>query len=463
MKRVLTIIFGFFLGAILLMTPRPSQAAYATVSKIAADCTGTTSCTTTGNLTGDLEIAWACRDGSATAPTTPAGWTSPASWTGSINGTGAADSVCKTACKVATGANEASGTFTNAGSLMIQVYRGQTGGLTAVCATAIVGTPVFTLTTINTTSTTETFAGIAAAVDPNSWVVGFGYAPAATAGMGTAPAAMTNRNTNGTIQGGHDTNGTVSSYSTANVTITTASRIITAVIEVTPANNTAIAWNGQTCENSTGATPVLTVVCTPSAGFTTATFAVCHVRDDLSVDTPTVADAGGNTYTLYSTRTAGGWANEHSMMFYAPINSTSGNITMTTLLSDFAGVLCYPFTGVATSSFTDGHSEIGNLNSVNGENSGTPFTPTAAGDLLIVGQDNTGASPGSAALGYQYLSTTVTGPGVAFRIQSVAASYTPKIRTAVAGSGDLVINAMAFKVASTATFSPKLMMTGVGD
>jgi hypothetical protein len=259
------IIFVPFL--LVLLVPQKSQAA---ISHIAADCTGTSSCTTTGNATGDTEVAIACRDGSATAPTTATGWTSMG--TGTINGTGSADSACRAACKVTTGTNEASNTFTNATAVQIMVYRGQATGTTATCATAVWGTPSFFTSTVNTTTTTETFNSITAST-PGSWVVGMGYAPAATAGMGTAPTGMTNRVacascTSSTSGGGHDTNGIVASFSSANVTITTASRIITFTAEVKVDVCVSTAYTNFTCKSfsvSSGATDT-----TATCSFTTA-------------------------------------------------------------------------------------------------------------------------------------------------------------------------------------------------
>jgi hypothetical protein len=200
----------------------------AQVARAGTNCTGTTSCTPT-NAIGDLQLAYAFRDGSQTAPTVPAGWTSAG--TGSINGTSTNDSSAVLACKIATSANEASGTFTNANALVVMVYSG-VGGTTANCNTISIGTPSFFTSTVNTTTTTETFNSLTVGV-ATSWVVGFGGCSACTAGIGTAPSGMSNRSsvTGPPGAGGHDTNA-AGSFSTANVTLTTAGRIITAVVEV---------------------------------------------------------------------------------------------------------------------------------------------------------------------------------------------------------------------------------------
>lgn len=201
------------------------------IARVAANCTGTTSCTATGSVTGDLHIALAGRNGSQTAPALPAGWTSLG--TVSINGTGSADSSARMACKVATSNDEASGTFTNAGTLILMVYTGFLPGTTATCASTIMGTPSFFSTAPNTTDTTATFNAITVA-NSDSWVVGFGWCSACTAGIATAPTGMANRDsiTGPPGEGGHDTNGTTSGFSSANVTLTTAGRIITGTVEI---------------------------------------------------------------------------------------------------------------------------------------------------------------------------------------------------------------------------------------
>ena len=223
MNKILTLAF-----ILLTFSAIPASAALTYVG----NCTGASSCSTT-NSTGDLEIAYAGRNGSSgsTAPSLPAGWTNVG--TASINGTGSADSSVRMACKVATGSNEASGTFTNADQLTIHVYSGQRGGTTATCASAILGTPSFFTTTVDTTSTTETFNSITNG-DSSSWVAGFGYCSACTAGIDTAPTGMSNRSSRTAPPsiGGHDTNGGVSSWTTADVTLTTAGRIITGTVEI---------------------------------------------------------------------------------------------------------------------------------------------------------------------------------------------------------------------------------------
>jgi hypothetical protein len=214
------------------MGPGPGlgQAVNPAISFIGQCAAAATSCTPPAHAIGDLFVAAAGRDASATAPTLPSGWTSVT--TASINGTSSADSALLVACKVATTTSETATGFTNAGWLAVHIYRGQKGGDTAACASTILGTPQNFTSTVNTTTTTVTYNSVTNA-DANSWDVGLGFAPAATAGLTTAPTSMTNRSTIGSTKlAGHDTNAGVSSWTTANVTITTASRVITSVIEI---------------------------------------------------------------------------------------------------------------------------------------------------------------------------------------------------------------------------------------
>lgn len=78
---------------------------------------GTTTASVPGHITGDLIIGWAFRDGNNTAPTIPAGWNSLSSPVGT-NTAGQA-----VAWKYAASSGETSGTWSNATSLVIAVYR----------------------------------------------------------------------------------------------------------------------------------------------------------------------------------------------------------------------------------------------------------------------------------------------------------------------------------------------------
>ena len=278
MKKLL-IIFS----VLALLLPLTAQAA--SPITYVTDCVGTSSCTAS-NLTGDLEIAYAGRNSSATAPSNASGWTNVGTKT--INGTSSNDSGVRMSCRVTTSDNQASGTFTNASSLVIHVYRNQAAGTTATCASAILGTPSFFASTVNTTSTTETFNSVTNG-DAASWDAGFGYAPSATGGITTAPTGMTNRSSNGTIIAGHDTNGPVASFTGSNVTLTTAGRIITGVVEISAHAATTPSFSGGTGTYDNDES----VAITADAGDT-----VCYTTDG---STPTATTPGtcsnGSTYS----------------------------------------------------------------------------------------------------------------------------------------------------------------------
>jgi hypothetical protein len=113
----------FLLTFLLAVAPGSAIAAITWVdngSGATAGCNGTTSCTTTSSpVAGDTLVAFAFRDGNATPPTVPAGWTTLDNTSGGANNNGSS-----IAYKSAAGGAEASGTFTSATTLIVEVYRG---------------------------------------------------------------------------------------------------------------------------------------------------------------------------------------------------------------------------------------------------------------------------------------------------------------------------------------------------
>lgn len=148
------------------------------ISRIGSQ-TGTTSLTIPAHQAGDLIVAFAFRDGSTTAPTLPSGqnWSSPSNAT-------RAGTTCshRTAYKIATSSSEATGTFTNATSLIVVVYRG-------VDKNQPIGT-----NTVNSGSSTS--IGYAATnpvnLDGSSWLLGFCGHRSTDVTIETAPSGMTN-------------------------------------------------------------------------------------------------------------------------------------------------------------------------------------------------------------------------------------------------------------------------------
>lgn len=125
---------------------------------------------------GDLMLIFAFRDGSATNPTVPAGWTT---LTNTLDGT---------SCSAAIGwrryqPGDTSGTWANATALALVVYRGaQSDG-------EPVGTPQ---TSVGTTSP-STYAAVATGRGGSSWIAAFqGHRSVDTTALTTPPTGLTN-------------------------------------------------------------------------------------------------------------------------------------------------------------------------------------------------------------------------------------------------------------------------------
>lgn len=94
----------------------PSYVASGSITYI-GEATGTTSATLPSHQAGDLILAFAFRDGSTTFPTQPSGWTT-------VAGRAGTSASARTAYKVAASGGEATGTWTNASTVIFLVYRG---------------------------------------------------------------------------------------------------------------------------------------------------------------------------------------------------------------------------------------------------------------------------------------------------------------------------------------------------
>ncbi len=169
--------------------------------------TGTTSATIPTHQVGDLIVIAAYRDGNTTAPTLPGsvGWRSPSTATGS----GSTNSM-RVAFKLAATTSETTGTFTNATSVAVAVYRGaaKVGGIAFASGS----------------STTVSYPAISSMIrtDNTSWIVGASGHRSVNTSLENAPTGMTFRN--GAVDATdeialHDTNGTVSSWSNQNVSV----------------------------------------------------------------------------------------------------------------------------------------------------------------------------------------------------------------------------------------------------
>jgi len=183
---------------------------------------GTNSATLPSFQSGDVAVCFAFRDGSATNPTIPAGWT---------NITTTADG---TSCSASVGwrrlapTDTTTGTWTNANRVVVVVYRGCEPFITTVGGGA------------NGAGTTNTVAYTTLTMtrdNGTSWVIGLcGHRNVDTTIDSAAISGMTYR-TGGVDANAEavawDTNGGVSSWPTTNQTITgTASGWVTRTVEL---------------------------------------------------------------------------------------------------------------------------------------------------------------------------------------------------------------------------------------
>jgi hypothetical protein len=170
--------------------------------------TGTNAATYPSFLQDDIAIVFAFRDGSATPPSLSANFTNINTRAGTL----CASRICWR--RLVTG-DTATGTFTNATSVIVGVYRG--------CVES--GIPVTVVAqTSGTTNNPITYSNTAAFAnqDGSSWAIcGAGHRNVDTT-LETAPTGMTNRANvvDATDEASlHDTNGGVSSWSSQTVNI----------------------------------------------------------------------------------------------------------------------------------------------------------------------------------------------------------------------------------------------------
>lgn len=184
---------------------------------------GSTTATMPAHQAGDLLLVYAFRDGSATFPTTVAGFTNIAS--GSAAGTSCSG---RLAYKIAASSSEVVGTWTNATSLIVAVYRGTSSTAPIGGAANFAGT----------TNSTYTIPAVTMAVaDGSSWIAcGAGHRSVDT-NIESPPTGTTLRQNrlNATSEATlFDTDGGVSSWTAKPSSITgTASGYTTYAVELT--------------------------------------------------------------------------------------------------------------------------------------------------------------------------------------------------------------------------------------
>lgn len=169
--------------------------------------TGANTATLPTHQAGDLILAFAFRDGSNTQPTIPAGWTALQ------NAAGANTCSHVLASKIAASASESVGTFANATSVVVQVYRPKAGYALAAGAIGSQGGTASSIT--YPAITLQDVGGV-------SWAAAFGGHRSTNTALETAPAGMTQRATvvDATDEAaGFDTNGGVTAWSAQSVAL----------------------------------------------------------------------------------------------------------------------------------------------------------------------------------------------------------------------------------------------------
>lgn len=252
--------------------------------------TGTNSATFTSPVAGYVQVVFAFRDGSNTAPTIPTPPTGNA-WT-SVPTTGIGANTCASVMVyrvVASASDTGTGTFTNATSLVCAQYSG-------VDNTTPVGTND---SDTGASSTSINFNAVTFVGGSTSWAVGAMGHRQTDGTVTTAPSGMTNRTSvsDATDQAAlHDTNGGVSGWSTTSASIGgTASGYRARVIELRAASGSYTMTAGTGAFTLTGVAAGLTAQRKLTAA--TGSFALTGVAAGLYAGRKLVADVGAFTLT----------------------------------------------------------------------------------------------------------------------------------------------------------------------
>ena len=199
---------------------------------------GTTSLTFPAHVADDLLVIWAQVDGSATAPTLPAGWTSLGTVASGTLGV-------RVGYRIATAPGTASGTWTTATTVIGHVYRG------VDIAGPIGASALFPCTSAQT----QVYPALTLTDPGNSWVALFGGHRSIDTALQTPPTGSTLR-INALDATDHaasfDTAGSVASWSPQSVSIggaSTTARNATASIELIQSAPTTVTGNLSTTDS----------------------------------------------------------------------------------------------------------------------------------------------------------------------------------------------------------------------
>jgi hypothetical protein len=191
------------------------------ISRISSAAAQTSSATITTPTAGDVILVFAHRDGSTTAPTLPAGYTTIITGNSNTNSE-------RVGFKYSDGTETTSGTWTNATSVAVGVYRG--------CDPQVPYGAVLDNGGASTTPATSTLTMQAA--DGTSWVVAFAAHRTAT-NLNQSLANLT-LVTSATDIGISDSNAGVSSYTGGSITVNANSGWRTATLELVAKQTTAL-------------------------------------------------------------------------------------------------------------------------------------------------------------------------------------------------------------------------------
>lgn len=285
--------------------------------------TGTTSATLPTHAAGDLIIVGAYRDGNATAPSIPGDYTS-------IQSAGASSNSIRVGYKVAASSSEVTGTWTNATSLIVVVYR----GVHPVCP---IGGSAITSGS-STSISYPTIVDFRNNADTSSWAVGFAGHRSTNVAIETAPSGMTNVTSvsDATDEAGlHDTNTGVNSWTATSASV----------------GGTSAAWYSVTVEviaaepTGSAGTPTNTGFFSPTASISgTWTGHANTFASDNVYATTTVSPSGENSI----------WAGNFAGLLAAiPLGASIDGIEVTVegSAATDAGGYCYMHLASAAGSF----------------------------------------------------------------------------------------------------------------
>ena len=214
------------------------------ISRISAHSAQASSVSITTPTAGDLILVFSHRDGSTAAPTLATGFTDIASG-------GANTNAARIAYKISNGTETTSGTWTNATSVAVGVYRGVDPSL-----------PIGNFAVGGSASVTLSFTGFTGyAQNSTSWIVGFaGHRTATNVGTNN-PTGLTSRSSAVDVAI-FDSGGTANNYTTATATVGANSGWRTYTVElrephamrVRYVNTSSTAGGDGTTNNTGGAT-----------------------------------------------------------------------------------------------------------------------------------------------------------------------------------------------------------------